>query len=62
LADGGEFAKRAIAQGVAFVPGAPFYASNPDVSTFRLSFATSDTALIEAGLERLAKAYFAKAS
>jgi aspartate/methionine/tyrosine aminotransferase len=58
LADGGEFAKRAISNGVAFVPGAPFYASNPDASTFRLSFATSDIALIEAGLERLAKAYF----
>jgi DNA-binding transcriptional MocR family regulator len=56
-ADGTAFAKRAIAHGVAFVPGAPFYASHPDVSTFRLSFATSDVTLIEQGLERLAKAY-----
>jgi DNA-binding transcriptional MocR family regulator len=57
LADGVEFAKRAIANGVAFVPGAPFYANNPDASTFRLSFATSSVSLIEQGLERLAKAY-----
>jgi 2-aminoadipate transaminase len=33
--DAGEFAKRAIEQGVAFVPGAPFYAKDPDVSTLR---------------------------
>jgi 2-aminoadipate transaminase len=59
LTDGGEFAKRAIAKGVAFVPGAPFYANEADASTFRLSFATSDTELIEAGLKRLAEAYYA---
>ncbi len=47
--DACEFAKRAIAQGVAFVPGAPFYANNPDVSTFRLSFATADVGKIEEG-------------
>ena len=54
--DAGEFAKRAIEQGVAFVPGAPFYASNPDVATFRLSFATADVAKIEEGVARLGKA------
>ena len=54
--DAGEFAKRAIEQGVAFVPGAPFYASEPDVSTFRLSFATADVAKIEEGVGRLGKA------
>ena len=51
-----EFAKRAISQGVAFVPGAPFYAANPDASTFRLSFATADAAKIEEGVARLGKA------
>jgi DNA-binding transcriptional MocR family regulator len=56
LADANVFAKRAIDQGVAFVPGAPFYASNPDVSTFRLSFATADVAKIEEGMGRLGKA------
>ncbi len=54
--DAGEFAKRAIEQGVAFVPGAPFYANAPDVSTFRLSFATADVAKIEEGVGRLGKA------
>jgi DNA-binding transcriptional MocR family regulator len=53
VADGGELAKRAIEKGVAFVPGAPFYASNPDLSTLRLSFATADVAKIEEGVGRL---------
>jgi 2-aminoadipate transaminase len=56
LNDANIFAKRAIDQGVAFVPGAPFYATNPDVSTFRLSFATADIAKIHEGMERLGKA------
>jgi 2-aminoadipate transaminase len=51
--DAGEFAKKAIENGVAFVPGAPFYATNPDVSTFRLSFATVGVERIEAGVNRL---------
>ncbi|GAB3479620.1 aminotransferase [Polaromonas eurypsychrophila] len=54
--DAGEFAKRAINQGVAFVPGAPFFAGEPDVSTFRLSFATADVGKIEEGVARLGKA------
>ncbi len=56
LADAGEFAKRAIEQGVAFVPGAPFYAANPDVATFRLSFATAGVNKILEGVVRLGKA------
>ena len=51
-----EFAKRAIEQGVAFVPGAPFFAHDPDLATFRLSFATADVAKIEEGMARLARA------
>jgi 2-aminoadipate transaminase len=54
--DGGEFAKRAIDEGVAFVPGAPFYAANPDLSTLRLSFATVGLEKIEEGVGRLAAA------
>ena len=54
--DAAEFAKRAIEQGVAFVPGAPFYAANPDLSSFRLSFATADIARIDEGMERLGRA------
>ncbi len=51
--DAGEFAKRAIAQGVAFVPGAPFFATQPDASALRLSFATADVEKIAEGLKRL---------
>ena len=54
--DAGEFAKKAIEQGVAFVPGAPFYAAHPDMSTFRLSFATADVKKIEDGIARLGRA------
>ena len=56
LSDAGEFAKRAIEQGVAFVPGAPFFAQNPDAASFRLSFATADVAKIHEGVQRLARA------
>lgn len=54
--DGAELAKRAIEKGVAFVPGAPFYANNPDLSTLRLSFATADVGKIEDGVGRLGTA------
>lgn len=56
LKDANELAKRAIEQGVAFVPGAPFFATNPDVSTLRLSFATADVGKIEEGVKRLGQA------
>jgi 2-aminoadipate transaminase len=56
MSDANEFAKRAIEQGVAFVPGAPFFAANPDVSTFRLSFATAGVDKIEEGVARLGNA------
>ena len=56
IQDGNEFAKRAIAEGVAFVPGAPFYCANPDLSTLRLSIATADEGKIREGIGRLAKA------
>ncbi|TAG80746.1 MAG: PLP-dependent aminotransferase family protein [Burkholderiales bacterium] len=51
-----DFAKRAIEKGVAFVPGAPFHATNPDRATFRLSFATSNEEKIVEGVARLSKA------
>lgn len=54
--DASAFAKRAIDQRVAFVPGAPFYAHDPDSSTLRLSFATADLPKIREGVARLAKA------
>ena len=56
LADAGVLAKRAIEQLVAFVPGAPFFAEKPDLSTLRLSFATANVEKIEEGIARLGKA------
>ncbi|HVR52703.1 MAG TPA: PLP-dependent aminotransferase family protein, partial [Pseudorhodoferax sp.] len=49
-------AQRAIEKLVAFVPGAPFFAHDPDLSTLRLSFATADVAKIEEGIARLGQA------
>ena len=54
--DANVFAKKAIEQGVAFVPGAPFFAKDPDPNTLRLSFATADVGKIREGLGRLGKA------
>ena len=56
VADGNAYAKRAIEQGVAFVPGTPFFCANPDHATFRLSFATVGEDKILEGVARLAKA------
>jgi DNA-binding transcriptional MocR family regulator len=53
LTDAAELARRAIENNVAFVPGAPFYASNPDASTLRLSFATVGIDKIEEGIASL---------
>jgi len=56
LADGNELARRAIEQGVAFVPGTPFFCADPDPATLRLSFATASEERILEGVARLAKA------
>ena len=56
LKDASEFARRAIEQGVAFVPGAPFYAADADAATLRLSFATADVGKILEGVARLGRA------
>ncbi len=48
--------QRAIAKGMAFVPGTPFYANNPDGAALRLSFATADIEKIAEGVERLGQA------
>ena len=56
ISNANDFAKKAIEQKVAFVPGAPFFATNPDLSTLRLSFATADVGKIEEGVGRLGRA------
>lgn len=55
--DTAEFLPRAVAGGVAYVPGWPFYASEPDRSTMRLSFVTVTPEVITEGVGRLAKVF-----
>ena len=45
----------AVAQNVAFVPGAPFYATDADHSALRLSFVTVPPTRIDEGIARLAQ-------
>ncbi|WP_217554731.1 PLP-dependent aminotransferase family protein [Streptomyces sp. GbtcB6] len=47
--------RRVVEQNVAYVPGEPFYAADPDRSTLRLCFVTQTPEEIEEGLRRLAK-------
>ncbi len=47
---------RAVERGMAFVPGAPFYAERPQANTLRLSFVTVAPEQIERGVELLAQA------
>jgi 2-aminoadipate transaminase len=47
---------KAVAEGVAFVPGAAFYADAPDARTLRLSFVTASAQEIDAGVAALARA------
>ena len=46
----------AVAQGVAFVPGEPFYAGTGDPRTLRLSFVTPSVDEIHRGVAALARA------
>jgi 2-aminoadipate transaminase len=50
----------AIAQKVAFVPGSPFYANEPETNTLRLSFVTVPPERIRTGIEILGKLIAAK--
>jgi 2-aminoadipate transaminase len=55
--DSAKVLTKAVDLGVAFVPGWPFYANDPDRTTMRLSFVTNSPEMIEVGLTRLATAY-----
>ncbi len=46
----------AVAENVAFVPGAPFYIDGSGEDTLRLNFSNTDEARIEEGIRRLGKA------
>lgn len=51
--DSGALLAEAIERNVAFVPGAPFYAVEPETHTLRLSFVTVPAPKIEEGVRRL---------
>ncbi|MBC7513316.1 MAG: PLP-dependent aminotransferase family protein [Herminiimonas sp.] len=53
--DSRELLDAALAQNVAFVPGAPFYADNPQRHTLRLSFVTVPPERIRDGVEKLGR-------
>ncbi len=50
-----ELLEAAVAQNVAFVPGAPFYANTPAPNTLRLSFVTVPPEQIRVGVEKLGR-------
>ena len=54
--DAEELLRAALEHDVAFVPGYPFYACEPDPRTMRLSFTTHQPQEIAEGLERLRRA------
>lgn len=54
--DAADLLRTAVSHGVAFVPGAPFYATAPDPRTLRLSFTTHTPAEITEGVGRLGAA------
>lgn len=45
--------QKALAQGVAFVPGDPFYTDGKDANTMRLNYTNADCETIEEGIRRL---------
>ena len=51
--DSGKLLAKAVARNVAFVPGAPFYAVDPQVNTLRLSFVTVPGEKIDTGVKIL---------
>jgi 2-aminoadipate transaminase len=55
--DASALLRTAITYDVAYVPGAPFFAADPDPATLRMSFTTHTPAEITEGLARLAKIF-----
>ncbi|MFL6118380.1 PLP-dependent aminotransferase family protein [Actinophytocola sp.] len=48
---------KALSNNVAYVPGAPFFATTPDHATFRLSFTTNPPEEITEGMHRLSQTF-----
>jgi 2-aminoadipate transaminase len=55
--DTADVLREALKHNVAFVPGAPFFATTPDPATFRMSFTTNPPDEIAEGMRRLAEAF-----
>jgi 2-aminoadipate transaminase len=55
--DTAELLPTAVANGIAYVPGWPFFVAEPDHSAMRLSYVTNSPAVIAEGLSRLAKVF-----
>jgi len=55
-ADAGELLEAAVAEGVAYVPGAPFFVDGSGANTMRLTFAKENAANLVEGVSRLARA------
>ena len=49
--------KKALAQNVAYVPGTPFYANEPQINTLRLAFVTVPEDRIRAGVQILGEVF-----
>ncbi|MED4752788.1 PLP-dependent aminotransferase family protein [Brevibacillus choshinensis] len=54
--DTADLLKVAIEEGVAFVPGAPFFTGHPHTNTLRLNYTHSSPEVIERGMSRFMKA------
>jgi 2-aminoadipate transaminase len=55
--DAMQLLEAAVAGGVAYVPGAPFFAHAPDARALRLSFVTLSPADIAAGVAMLGRVF-----
>jgi len=53
--DSNKLLEQAVAENVAFVPGTPFFANEPQTNTLRLSFVTVSKEKIQEGIARLGK-------
>jgi len=54
--DAEKLLRHAVKEGVAFVPGSPFYAQEPKLNTLRLNFTHTDPQNMVLGMNRLTKA------
>ena len=51
----GAMLDEAVKEGVAYVPGAPFYVDNAKLNTLRMNFTNSEPAIIEEGMRRFVR-------